>query len=83
MKSARAELVTEGVYAISRHPSELGLMVMGLGAPMLLGSPVGIAIWLFLLVPSTWRRVRVEDRVLARIHGVAHMHYRANTRLLF
>lgn len=58
------ELVTEGVYRWVRHPSELGLLAIALGAAVLLGcwaAGVGVA-GLALLV--LWR-VRVEDRMLA------------------
>jgi protein-S-isoprenylcysteine O-methyltransferase Ste14 len=58
------ELVTGGVYRWVRHPSELGLLAIALGAAVLLGSRaagVGV-VGLALLV--LWR-VRVEDRMLA------------------
>jgi protein-S-isoprenylcysteine O-methyltransferase len=58
------ELVTGGVYRWVRHPSELGLLAIALGAALLLGSRAagvgGVGLALLVL----WR-VRVEDRMLA------------------
>ncbi len=60
-------LETGGPYGVVRHPSELGLLLIGLGTGVLLGSP-----WAgWALVPPTALRVRAEDRLLARAFGSA------------
>jgi len=58
------ELVTGGVYRWVRHPSELGLLAIALGAAVLLGSPAAGVGVVGLAVLVLWR-VRVEDRMLA------------------
>ncbi|MBL4850424.1 MAG: isoprenylcysteine carboxylmethyltransferase family protein [Planctomycetes bacterium] len=57
-------LCQEGVYAWSRHPSEVGLLAFALGFAFLLGSPLACAAVLFGLAPLVAVRLQREDRVL-------------------
>jgi len=62
------QLMTAGPYARLRHPrytSWLGLLVTG---PLALGSALGLLAGLA-FVPLVVRRVRLEERFLARLYG--------------
>ena len=63
-------LCERGVYAWSRHPSEVGLAAHALGGCLVLGSALGLlAVGALLLPVCAWRLVR-EDRALdARFPG--------------
>jgi hypothetical protein len=48
--------IHRGPYRLCAHPSEVGLLLVGLGAAVMLEDLVGLALWGTLLVPtSLWR----------------------------
>lgn len=52
-------IVREGIYAWVRHPSEVGLLLIVAGGPLLLGSPItATAATVFLMPFSGWRMYR-------------------------
>src|SRR5262245_26696132 len=57
-------LETSGPYAVIRHPGYLALALTDLGAPLLLGVPAMVALW---LGPATLilRQVAIEEPLLA------------------
>jgi len=59
----RHRLIDTGIYAIVRHPSELGLLLIALGAPILLSSTVGFAL-ACVLIPVSLARIALEDGLL-------------------
>jgi protein-S-isoprenylcysteine O-methyltransferase Ste14 len=58
-------LVTHGIYARMRHPSETGTLLIAGGAATLLASPAALAIVALWITPCVFRRVRKEDCLLA------------------
>ena len=54
-------LETQGVYRWMRHPSEVGLLLVGLGTGLLLGS----VLWVPLMFLPMALRVHAEERLLA------------------
>jgi protein-S-isoprenylcysteine O-methyltransferase Ste14 len=74
-------VVSTGVYAFVRHPMYLGAILMSVGAPLLLGSAVGLAIAgasTLLLVA----RIVGEERLLAdKLDGYAQYQRRVRYRL--
>jgi protein-S-isoprenylcysteine O-methyltransferase Ste14 len=59
-------LVTRGIYAWFRHPSEVGLFLVALGIASLGASAAALGIVVTVLAPSILIRVAREDRVLGR-----------------
>lgn len=59
-------LVTTGIYSHLRHPSETGNLCIAFGSTLLLGSPGGLVICIFVLLPVVLIRVQFEDRLLMR-----------------
>jgi protein-S-isoprenylcysteine O-methyltransferase len=59
-------LVTRGVYAWLRHPSEIGLFAVALGIACLGNSAAALGVVATLLAPSILIRVAREDRALGR-----------------
>lgn len=70
-------LVTEGAFGWVRHPSEAGLVAIGAGIVALVPHAALVAVFLGLLAPSIWLRVRREDRALALSAPLAHARYAA------
>ena len=58
------QLVTTGVYAFVRHPMYLGALLMFLGAPLLMGSYVGVGVGLLMIVLMAVRAVGEEKMLL-------------------
>jgi len=76
-----AALVTEGPYALSRHPQRLGVTAF-LGA-FVLASGAGLALPpLALLAALQWRGVAAEEAELAAAHGAKWGAYAARTPLV-
>jgi protein-S-isoprenylcysteine O-methyltransferase Ste14 len=63
---ADAPLIRRGVYRRLAHPSEVGLLILTLGVCVLFESRAAFAIWLFVIVPLTVARVRIENAFLQR-----------------
>jgi protein-S-isoprenylcysteine O-methyltransferase Ste14 len=57
-------LVRDGIYGWLRHPSEIGLLAIAIGGPLLIGSPVSASVAAMFLVPISLWRMRREDVVL-------------------
>jgi protein-S-isoprenylcysteine O-methyltransferase Ste14 len=62
-------LVTDGIYARMRHPSDIGLLLVALGLVILGGSLTAAAILILVVAPSVFARTIREDRVLAARHS--------------
>jgi protein-S-isoprenylcysteine O-methyltransferase Ste14 len=62
-------LVRSGPYALTRHPSELGLLAFALGASALTGSWPAAAIWAAVLLPASVVRLRREEALLRAAFG--------------
>ena len=59
-------IVRDGIYAYLRHPSELGLLLIAIGAPLSIGSPMTALTAALLLTPISWWRMKREDQALRR-----------------
>lgn len=75
------ELVTDGIYAVIRHPSYLGLLVNAVGWALAFRSGVGLLL-AALLVPPLLARIGAEERMLRSQFGAAYDAYRARTARL-
>ncbi len=58
-------LVRSGVYRWLDHPSEVGLILLTAGAPLLFRSVGSAMVWALVLVPLTRARIKAEIRFLA------------------
>jgi protein-S-isoprenylcysteine O-methyltransferase Ste14 len=74
-------LQTQGIYAVIRHPSYLGLLVNALGWAMVFRSGLGVLLVAVTLVPLL-ARIRSEERLLASEFGAEYDRYRAHTARL-
>ena len=59
--------VRRGIYAWIQHPSELGMVLLGSGGPLLVAAPLTTVVALLALVPASLWRIRREERVWSRI----------------
>lgn len=75
-RADRHVLVTDGVYAVFRHPSYFGFFWWALGTQVVMGNVV--CFWLYAVV--LWRffagRVRVEEEFLVKFFGEDYVAYR-------
>jgi protein-S-isoprenylcysteine O-methyltransferase len=74
-------LVTNGIYAFSRHPSYFGFFWWGLGTQLVLGNPVcfigyAVVLWAFFA-----KRIQNEERFLVQFFGGDYVMYRKRTRV--
>lgn len=53
--------VSDRIYAVLRHPSEIGLLLLAAGGPLLLGSRLTAAAAIGLLLPTSLWRMRREN----------------------
>lgn len=74
-------LVTNGIYAIIRHPSYLGLLLNSLGWALAFRSWIGVIITAVTLVPLL-ARINAEERLLRSQFGEEYDAYRARTSRL-
>jgi protein-S-isoprenylcysteine O-methyltransferase Ste14 len=78
----KQRVVSTGVYAFVRHPMYLGAVLMFVGAPLLLGSAVGVALGVALALLLAYR-IRDEERTLSgELEGYAAYRQRVRYRLL-
>jgi protein-S-isoprenylcysteine O-methyltransferase Ste14 len=73
-------LVTRGIYAHLRHPSDAGLLLIAVGVASLAGSAASAFVALVSVFPSVFLRIAAEDRVLAARDPIAHAAYRKTVR---
>jgi protein-S-isoprenylcysteine O-methyltransferase Ste14 len=75
------ELVTDGIYGIVRHPSYLGLIMMGFGWALTFRSGAGV-ILAGLVIPPILARIRSEEALLRSQFGEQYDSYRRRTSRL-
>lgn len=80
--SSPGALVTVGVFSRRRHPSEAGLLAIGLGTTILLESGFGFLVWLMVLVPLVIYRTCREDALLTLAFGHRYRKYATRVRAL-
>lgn len=78
-------VITTGPYAIVRHPMYAGAIAFFVGAPLMLGSWLGLAVAPFLIAGLGWRAIGEERMLRAGLPGydeyAARVRYRFVPRL--
>eukprot|EP00128_Syssomonas_multiformis_P016724 Colp12_sorted_trinity150504_noHs@27704 len=76
-KEESHQLVTEGVYSISRHPAYMGWFWWSVGTQVLLGNPLCTAAFAY----ASWQffndRIPYEEELLTRFFGQRYMEYKS------
>jgi protein-S-isoprenylcysteine O-methyltransferase Ste14 len=75
------ELITTGVYRYARHPIYTGVLLMGLGSVLLLGTLSGLLGFLFLLGFFLFK-VRREEKLLTQHFPKEYPVYKNHTKAL-
>ncbi|KAI0269110.1 ICMT-domain-containing protein [Gloeopeniophorella convolvens] len=75
-KLAGHRLVTDGIYAWSRHPSYTGFFYWALGTQLVLQNPLSFSIYLALLMKFFSSRIQTEERALITFFGDDYISYR-------
>lgn len=65
----RHALARDGLYAMVRHPSETGMLMISLGACVVMSSSIGMFFVVLVLYPLSRLRVMHEDRMLRDSFG--------------
>ncbi|KIX05755.1 uncharacterized protein Z518_03727 [Rhinocladiella mackenziei CBS 650.93] len=78
-KRADHVLVTDGVYAFSRHPSYFGFFWWGLGTQLLLGNRICLVAYAVVLWKFFNHRIMHEERHLVSFFGQDYLDYRKRT----
>lgn len=75
-----SQLVTNGVYRISRNPMYLGLLSTLLGIGVALGSGAAVLIALGFVPLLTALQIKAEEAAMRTLFGEAFEHYAARVR---
>jgi protein-S-isoprenylcysteine O-methyltransferase Ste14 len=75
-------LVRRGPYRVLRHPSYTGLILVFAGFGLAIGSWVGAAAALVVVLAGLVPRIRVEERALANTFGAEYTEYAGSTARL-
>jgi len=75
------ELIRGGPYRWVRHPIYTGLLFAYLGTAIAVGQWRGL-VGLVIVFVALWRKLRMEERWLGEVFGVAYDEYRAQVRAL-
>lgn len=78
-KKSDHELVTDGIYAVLRHPSYFGFFWWGLGTQLMLGNVVCFFIYAAVLWRFFSHRIMHEEKFLVNFFGEEYRKYRART----
>lgn len=65
----KQQLITTGVYGIVRHPMYLGGILMLVGAPLLMGSYIGIGLGFLITIILATRTIGEEKMMLEELEG--------------
>lgn len=77
----KQRVISTGVYGFVRHPLYLGCVLMLLGAPLLLGSLVGLAISMLGLVILIVRIIGEEKMLVDELEGYSEYRQKVRYRL--
>jgi len=78
----KQRVITSGVYGFVRHPLYLGCVLLQVGAPLLLGSLVGLAISLPGIITLVIRSIGEEKMMLEELEGYAEYQKKVKYRLI-
>ncbi|KIM29520.1 hypothetical protein M408DRAFT_8173 [Serendipita vermifera MAFF 305830] len=71
------ELVTDGIYSWSRHPSYVGFFYWGLGTQIALQNPISFIGYFIVMLRFFQKRIFYEEKALIRFFGTAYQEYKA------
>ncbi|OQO11055.1 hypothetical protein B0A48_05310 [Cryoendolithus antarcticus] len=71
------QLVTEGIYGVSRHPSYFGFFWWALGTQLLVGNELCLVAYALVLWKFFSDRIRGEEKKLVEFYGQEYESYRA------
>jgi protein-S-isoprenylcysteine O-methyltransferase Ste14 len=75
-------VISTGPYALIRHPSYTGLLLIVLGVGLALGDWVSLIICALVPLPALLLRIRVEEAELVRVLGESYVDYEERTKRL-
>ncbi len=78
----RQSVVSTGVYGFVRHPMYLGAVLMFVGAPLLIGSAIGLAVAAALTLLLAFRIVGEERTLAGELEGYAEYRRKVRYRLV-
>jgi protein-S-isoprenylcysteine O-methyltransferase Ste14 len=76
------ELVERGPYALLRHPSYTGMLVVYLGIGVALDSWLSVAAAVLIPAAAVVNRIAHEERLLREQLGASYVHYQDRTKRL-
>jgi protein-S-isoprenylcysteine O-methyltransferase len=81
-KAPNHVLVTNGIYALMRHPSYFGFYWWAIGAQVLLMNPICFALFIYWLHRFFSERIQYEEHTLSRFFGQEWETYKKKTPTL-
>jgi protein-S-isoprenylcysteine O-methyltransferase Ste14 len=78
----KQHVISTGVYGFVRHPMYLGMLLMLLGAPLMLGSIFGVIIGLIALIVLAGRIIGEEKMLVNELEGYEEYKKKVKYRLI-
>ncbi len=75
------QLITHGIYRLTRHPIYLGALMVCIGVPVYASSLYGL-LTMSALIPLILNRIRMEERLLSEEFGDVYRTYKEATSKL-
>lgn len=72
-------LKTEGMYKYLRHPSYLGLLLIGFGLSISMNSIISVVVVTMPILAALIYRIQTEENILTKQFGIAYEDYRQKT----
>lgn len=73
-------LVTDGLFAYSRNPMYLSMLLLVLGAALIVGHWAGLLMPLVFFIAANWWYIPFEENAAERAFGDPYRQYRARVR---
>ena len=81
-KNDEHELITYGVYSLSRHPSYFGFYIWSVGIEIMCCNPICTIAFIIVLFRFFKHRILIEEELLIQFFGEKYLEYKKNVGIL-
>ena len=80
--SEEHELITHGIYSLSRHPSYFGFFIWSVGIEIMCCNPICTLAFIIILFKFFKDRILIEEAILIQFFGKKYLEYKKNVGIL-
>ena len=81
-KKDEHELITYGIYSLSRHPSYFGFYIWSVGIEIMCCNPICTIAFIIILFKFFKNRILIEEELLIQFFGDKYLEYKKNVGIL-